>query len=284
MSHPKFVSRAYVLTVAAAALTIFAPPAIATAMAAVEVVRINFDVGTIGQPVPAIPNLGTEPDIQVSVISKNGGVILVAKGRANNGRAIDMPAHDGASTGARAVVKLTDADLADGDALSPGLAKFTFGADFNLDAVNESTQYDNGNNLIQRGLAGSSDQFKLQVDHTSAGTKPSCSITQVVSPTETRTASIRSSVVVTPGQWYRARCTREGAELTLVVTPFNPDGTPQAEFVDTATGVPAIDLTWPTTAPIVPMSIGGKLNANSTVSGPSDQFNGLIDNAMLTVG
>ncbi len=285
MSHRPIVSRLSSLTAtAAAALTIFAPPAIATALAAVEVVRLNFDVGTVGQPVPAIPNLGSEPDIQVSVISKNGGVIYVATGRVNNGRAIDMPAHDGASTGPRAVVKLIDADLTDGDALGPGLATFTFGADFNLDAVNASTEYDNGNNLIQRGLAGSSDQYKLQVDNTGSGPKPSCSITQIVSATETRSASVTSSVVVTTGQWYRARCTRQGTNLKLVVTPFNADGTPQTAVTTTTANIQAIDLTWPTTTPVPPMSIGGKLNANSTVSGPSDQFNGLIDNAILTVG
>lgn len=272
------------LSVAAALFTIAGPPAIASALAAVEVVRINFDVGTVGQPVPAIPNLGVEPDIQISVISKNGGVILVTDGRANNGRAIDMPDHDGASTGPRAVVQVIDADISDGDALGPGLQTFSFGADFKLDAVNASTTYDNGNNLIQRGLAGSSDQYKLQVDNTSGGPKPSCSITEKVSDTETRTASITSSVVVDTTRWYRARCTRSGTTLKLVVTPYNADGTPQTAVTSTKTGIVAIDLTWPTTTPVPPMSIGGKLNANSTVSGPSDQFNGLIDNAIFTVG
>jgi len=68
------------------------------------------------------------------------------------------------------------------------------------------------------------------------------------------------------------------------VTRFNADGTPQPAVTNTKTAIPAIDLTWPTTLPIVPMSIGGKLNPNSTISGQSDQFNGLIDNATLTVG
>jgi hypothetical protein len=285
MPHrPLAPRRSGALLVAAAILAIAAPPAIATALAAVEVVRVNFDVGTLGQPVPAIPNLGAEPDIQISVIGKNGGVILVGSGRTGNGRAIDLPDHDGATTGPRGVVKVIDADPGDGDALGPGLATFTFGADFKLDAVNASSEFDDGNNLIQRGLAGSSDQYKLQIDVTAAGPRPSCSIAQKLSDVQTLSAAVTSSVVVDPALWYRARCTRQGTTLKLVVTPYNPDGTPQTAVTTSKTNIPAIDLTWPTTAPIPPMSIGGKLNANSTVSGPSDQFNGLIDNAMLTVG
>lgn len=269
---------------AAAALVIGLHPPIAAALSAVEVLRINFDVGIVGQPVPAIPNLGADPDLAVSVITQNGGQILVTNGRTGNGRAIDLPSHDGLSTGPRAVVKVVDTDITDGDALSPGLATFTFGADFKLDATHSSTEFDNGNNLIQRGLAGSSDQYKIQVDTTASGTKPSCGISQKISDTETLSASVTSSVVIDPSAWYRVRCTRQDTTLKIVVTRFNDDGTPQPAVTNTKTAIPAIDLTWPTTLPIVPMSIGGKLNPNSTISGPSDQFNGLIDNATLTVG
>lgn len=271
------------VSAAAAVLTIAAPPAIASALAAVEVVRINFDVGIVGQPVPAIPNVGVEPDIQISVVTKNGGVVLVATGRAGNGRAIDLPDHDGAATGPRGVVKVIDSDLADGDALSPGLAPFTFGADFQLDATNASTQYDNGNNLIQRGLAGSGHQYKLQVDNTASGPKASCGLEQKVSDTETRTAFVTSTVVINPAQWYRVRCTRVDTSLKIVVTPYNPDGTPQTA-VTTSKTIQVIDLTWPVTSPTIPMSIGGKLNATGAIAGQSDQFNGLIDNAILSVG
>jgi hypothetical protein len=273
------------LSTAAAALTLVAPPAIATALAAIEVVRINFDVGTVGQPAPAtIPSIGAEPDIAVSVVTRNGGVVLIGTGRAGNGRAVDLPAHDGASTGARGVIKVIDSDLADGDALSPGLATFTFGADFKLDAVNASTSYDNGNNLIQRGLAGSGHQYKLQVDNTGAGPKASCGLEQKVSDTETRTAFVTSTVIVDPTLWYRVRCTRQDTTLTVVVTPYNPDGTAEPAVTTAKTAIPAIDLTWPVTTSTTPMSIGGKLNATGAIAGQSDQFNGLIDNAVLIVG
>ena len=271
------------LSTVAAVLTIVAPPAIATALAAVEVVRLNFDVGTVGQPVPAIPNLGVEPDIAVSVVTSNGAVV-VATGRTGNGRAIDTPTHDGASNGARGVIKVVDSDVSDGDALSPGLATFTFGADFKLDAINASTSYDNGNNLIQRGLYGSGDQYKLQVDNTTEGPKASCALQQKISATETLNATVTSSVIIDHALWYRVRCTRQGTTLKIVVTPYNADGTPQTAVPNSKPNIPAIDLTWPTTAPIVPMSIGGKLNANGTISGSSDQFNGLIDNAVFIVG
>jgi len=107
---------------------------------------------------------------------------------------------------------------------------------------------------------------------------------QKISDTETLSASVTSSVVIDPSAWYRVRCTRQDTTLKIVVTRFNADGTPQPAVTNTKTAIPAIDLTWPTTLPIVPMSIGGKLNPNSTISGQSDQFNGLIDNATLTVG
>lgn len=287
MSHRASAQRTFspLLSAAAAALTLVAPPAIATALAAVEVVRINFDVGTIGQPAPAtIPNVGVEPDIAISVVTKNGGVVTIASGRTGNGRAIDTPTHDGASTGARGVIKVIDSDLADGDALSPGLATFSFGADFKLDAVNSSTSYDNGNNLIQRGLAGSGHQYKLQVDNSTAGPKASCGLEQKVSDTETRTAFVTSTVIIDPALWYRVRCTRQDTTLKVVVTPYNPDGTAQAAVTTSKSAIPAIDLTWPVTTPTIPMSIGGKLNATGAIANQSDQFNGLIDNAVLIVG
>lgn len=251
---------------------------------AVDVVWINFDVGVIGQPIPAtIPNGGAEPDIEASMVLKNGGQALVASGRVGNGRAIDLPAHDGASTGPRAVVKVIDNDVTDGDALSPGTGTFTFGADFNLDATSSSTSYDNGNNLIQRGLYGSGDQYKIQVDITATGPKPSCGL-QTVSATETLNAAVTSSVIVETGRWYRVRCTRQDTTLKIVVTPYNADGTPQTAVTTTKSNIPVLDLTWPVTAPVVPMSIGGKLHPNSTIASESDQFNGLIDNAILRIG
>lgn len=269
------------LLVPITALALAAPT---VALAAVEVVRLNFDVGTIGQPVPAIPNLGAEPDIAVAVVSKNSGQIVVTSGRTGNGRAIDLPDHDGASTGQRAVVMVVDSDHSDGDALSPGLQTFTFGADFKLDATSTSTQYDDGNNLIQRGLAGSSHQYKIQVDNTTAGPRPSCALAQKLSETETLSAMVTSTVVIVPGAWHRVRCTRQDTTLKIVVTPYNADGTPQAAVTTSKTNIPAIDLTWPLTAPVAPMSIGGKLNPAGTISSQSDQFNGAVDNAVLIVG
>jgi hypothetical protein len=251
--------------------------------AATEVVRLDFNFGAvIGQPVPAIQNLG-DPDIKVSVVSKNGGKILVAGGRPGNGQAINFPDHDGGEFGPRAVLKLVDNDLSDGDALSPGTADFTFGADFKLDAISVSTKYDNGNNLIQRGLHGSSDQYKIQVDKTAAGMKPSCSLAQKISADETRSASVTSNAIIEPGHWYRVRCRREGSTLTIVVTLFNADGTQSVVETPPVTNIPVVDLTWPLKAPVVPMSIGGKLHADGTIVSESDQFNGLVDNPMLKV-
>jgi hypothetical protein len=249
----------------------------------IGVVSIKFDTGvSSGQPVAAMPNVG-EPDIKVSVVAKNGGQVLVASGRPGHGQAIDLPSHNGAESGARAVLKVVDNDLADGHALSPGTANFTFGADFKLDATSASTAFDDGNNLIQRGLKGSSAQYKIQIDGTAAGPRPSCNIEQKVSAAETRIALVVSKAVVEVNRWYRVRCNRQGALLNLVVTPYNADGTAQLAVTTTTSNIPVINLTWAVSAPVVPMSIGGKLLADGTIASQSDQFNGLIDNAVLTV-
>jgi hypothetical protein len=74
------------------------------------------------------------------------------------------------------------------------------------------------------------------------------------------------------------RCRREGSTLKIVVTLSNGD-----EVTDPAYNIPVVDLTWPVKAPIVPMSIGGKLHPDGTIVSESDQFNGLIDNAVLKI-
>jgi hypothetical protein len=250
---------------------------------AVTVVNVAFDVGVVGQPMPvSIPN-GGDPDVIATKVVKNGGGIVVANGRPANGRAADLPAYNGASTGPRAAVKVIDQDLSDGDTLSPGLQRFTFGADFTLDPVSVGSTYDNGNNLIQRGLAGTSDQYKIQVDKTAGAFRPSCRIAQMTGST-TVSALVTSTIAIESNRWYRVACTRDGSVLTIAVTPYNADGTAGSTVTTPKYGVPAIDLTWPTTGTIVPMSIGAKLNKTGAIDTWADQFNGLIDNATLTVG
>lgn len=270
------------LGAAGALVTAFAAPGSAE-VAAVTVVQIPFS-GQYGQPAPTqITNNGA-PDVDATKVTRDGGDLIVVPSRQGQGRAIDTPDFDGASNGPRAMVKVVDSAVGNGDSLSPGTGRFMFGADFRLDAVSTGSPNDNGNNLIQRGLAGSSDQYKIQVDSTTLGFRPSCGLAQKISDTETRTAAVTSSVVVEPDQWYRVRCTRAAGTLRIVVTPYAADGSPGTAVTTSRTNIPVIDLTWPTTAPIVPMSIGGKLNPDGTIVNQSDQFNGAIDNAILTLG
>lgn len=283
---PRPSTLAAAIVVAGTLVTMLASPGSAdidAESAVVDVVRIPFDVGVRGQPMPAdIPNLG-DPDVVATKVVKNGGEIVVASGRPGNGRAADLPPFDGAEAGPRAVVQVVDTDLADGDGLSPGLKRFTFGADFRLDEVSTGSTYDDGNNLIQRGLAGSSDQYKIQVDSTALGFRPSCALAQVTE-TETRSAFVTSTVVVESDTWYRVRCTRTRTVLTIVVTPYAADGSAETPVSTPEPGIPRINLTWPTTVPVVPMSIGGKLNPTGVIATQSDQFNGVVDNAVLTIG
>ena len=250
--------------------------------AATDVVRILFDVGVRGEPMPdVIPNDG-DPDVIARKVIK-GGEIVVTNGRVGNGRAADLPAFDDATDAPRAMVKVIDTRLGDGDGLSPGVEPFSFGADFELDRLSDGGDRDNGNNLIQRGLAGSSDQYKIQVDRVATDFRPSCVIAQVTD-TRTRSAAVTSTVRVNFDRWYRVRCTRSGATLKIIVTPYALDGTPGLPVTTSTPADPAIELTWPTTGNIVPMSIGGKLKPNGAIWTQSDQFNGLVDNAFLAVG
>lgn len=173
------------------------------------------------------------------------------------------------------------------DILAPGLQDFTFGADFRLDRPlpADSRKYDEGNNVVQRGLTGD-DQYKIQVDPTPGGEKLSC----VLQEGATQTAfMVISKINVAGGVWYRARCTRTvvyGSDQVVMTLTNLSTGT----LLETRTAIsmgPATNLDFPlaTSATPTPLSVGVKLYpTGELVKTMSDQVNGRIDNVYLAIG
>jgi hypothetical protein len=153
---------------------------------------------------------------------------------------------------------------------------FTLGVDAKLDPASSGTSYDNGNNLVQRGLFNAAAQYKLQLD----GRRFSCRVKGDEGAVE-----VQSPLRISPKKWYRASCKRQrlyaGDRLVLKVAPIARDGSAR-QVTKTLSAVTSVgNLDFPVGTP---MSVGGKLNADSTISNESDQFNGVLDSAYLKVG
>lgn len=237
-----------------------------------DLVRVNFNEQTApdGEPVKDIDTTGSAT-VDVAVATAGGGQLVTAPARNGTGRAVETPEFDPASDGERAVVRITNA--AGTDRLDPASKNFSFGADFVLDADSAKPgSNDDGDNLLQRGLYGDEDQYKLQLD----GRRPSCRLKGNAGGT-TAAVQVTSTVEVDSTHWYRAECVRVGTRLDVVVKRLGGGST-----VTTSTTGPAV-LKVKMAAGSIPVSIGGKLNANGTVNPDSDQFNGRIDNAYVRI-
>lgn len=194
-------------------------------------------------------------------------VVTAGGGRARSvsdpdaGRALRLPP---ASSPGRAVLAVYPTGTT--DALDPGAGRLRISARFDLDEVSTGRR-DNGDNLLQRGLFGSSSQYKLQVDDG----RVSC-----------RVAGDDGSVLVTDrrpvarGTWHTATCVREGDSVELRVTS-------RAGRVRTthARG-PIGTLEF---AADSPLAVGGKILPSGAVAvGDADQFNGALDDVAVRVG
>lgn len=173
------------------------------------------------------------------------------------------------------------------DILAPGLQGFTFGADFRLNRPlpADSRKFDEGNNVVQRGLTGD-DQYKIQVDPTPGGERLSC----VLQEGATQTAfMVISKTTIAGGVWYRARCTRTVVYGTdqVVMTLTNLSTGTVLETRTVNSGAPATNLDFPLACAALPtpLSVGVKLYpTGELVKTMSDQVNGRIDNVYLAIG
>ncbi len=274
------------LTVSMAVTTALAGALVGTAgpasAATVTVLQAKFDGLTIGSPISTLALTGTAAtSVTSSVVTANGGQALGAQGATNasgghvSGTAMRLPAYQllGPTT-PLAVVSIRNNGA---ESMNPGTSTFSWKADFSIDD-NLGTQATDGDNLFQRGLSPNT-QWKLSVDHH----KVLCSVRPVGAG-----APINTPLVTIPNQttnvsWYRATCKRTAAGvLTMTLQQYDRAaaawvafGTPQS--VSGAQG----DLTMAST---IPVTIGGKLTNTGNLASMPDQFNGLVDNVVLTIG
>jgi hypothetical protein len=225
-----------------------------------RLVTIDFDSLADGSP----PRNTGPLDTTVKVSTTGGGAITA--GPDPDGAASgDYPAWDGASPYQRAAVTVLSNEA--GDPLSPGTRDFEFGAALTLDTKSAGSRLDNGDNLMQRGLYGDKAQYKIQVDsgHVSCRVKGSGGASMV-----------RSSIAVTRNAWYSTSCARDDGRLVLKVT--RPDGSVETRSVAYKAGAVTMK------SPGVRLSIGAKVGASGAViAGAADQFNGLIDDAYVSI-
>ena len=260
-------------------LAVLPPPSSVLAGSSLRVgkdVDLQFTEGlAVGTAYPAgfvFTNSGSAgTEVTATALYANLGKFKAVAGRGTGNFAIAAPAHITSPTGTpkSAVIRISNATAT--DLLDPGTDPFSFGADFNLNTLSSTPDSkDNGDNLIQRGLANSATQYKIQID---AG-KPSCVLRQ-----GTTTITAKATQVIERGTWYRVVCQRTAAggvtTVSLTVTRLSTGA-----LVPTTPGTGALlDLSIATT---VPMSVGGKLSdTGNVILSATDQFNGRIDNAFL---
>jgi hypothetical protein len=246
---------------------------VAPASATDHRLRLRFDdtSAAIGEPMPRFTNTGTRA-VTIDVRRSGGGVVRRAASLPGNRSAANFPDRDGRRGAPRAVLRIrSDTGW---DNLTPRWSRFQFGGDFRLDADSArstSSGTDDGNNLVQRGLYDDNAQFKLEVDRD----RVMCSVKGSAGR-----QTVASGVRVRTGQWYRARCTRDGTTVRLAVRALRRDGSPAAPSISERSGATG-DLAFATR---VPMSVGGKLTDSGAVASASDQFNGLVDNVFFNFG
>ncbi len=225
-----------------------------------DTVRFDFDADL------TTPASG---DFSVAQATANGGEVTGGPSYPGAGQAAVFPAFAGGAAGPRAVLAVSDP--AAPQTLSPGEARFRFGVDVQLDEPSEGGDFDNGNNILQRGLFGMSAQFKLQIDKGRA----SCRLEG-----DAGGVTVKSRVEIEPGTWYRLTCEREGDGALISVAAISGSGELGESVEDEESGdIGSIDP-----PPDTPMSIGGKLDRRQEVEDESDQFNGSLDNVFVAIG
>ncbi len=206
-------------------------------------------------------------DVEVDVSRLSDGQLTLEQDE-EFGAVWDFPDYTGGAEPPRAIASVVPAS--DPDPLSPGESDFRYGAIFTKDAESSGSEVDNGDNLVQRGLASDAHQFKLELDDD----HPRC---QVMG--SEGTLGVRSEVQVRTGVWYSVECERRGDALRVTVI-VDPRGA--GDVYTSEKEGPIGELDW--TGTPIPVAVGGKLAADGSVIGTAtDQFNGLMTRAWLDV-
>lgn len=196
--------------------------------------------------------------------------MVAVASRPGQGLAAQFPAHNPNAGGPRAVIAITNTTAA--DAMNPGTSRFVFGADFRVDSTTAvNTAYDNGNNLVQRGLYHEPAQFKVEIDRNRAV----CRVKGSAGSITVRSAELSAN------RWYRALCERvPGSHDTLRITLTDLSTAVRSYAVSSRQGtIGSVDFSLAR-----PMSVGGKLASAGRIASSSDQFNGAVDNVLFRIG
>ena len=232
-------------------------------------VWITFNNTQGGQEITSVRNSG-RVRIRQWVLTENGGVLVARTSSRTGGRAADYPAFDDSADGPRAVVAVRNRGTR--DRLSPRSRRFAFGADVRIDATSAGGSYDDGNNVVQRGLYAKGSQFKIEVE----GRRPACRVSG-----RSGAVTVTASSQLVADDWYRIACRRlvrpNGHRVELTVDPLSTD----AATVTARSRLRRIGRL--RFSRRVPISVGGKVDSSLDIQDASDQFNGRIDNVFLRI-
>lgn len=208
---------------------------------------------------PPVAQEGTA-DVTLGEVSVFGGTVGLTAGPATD-LALDFPSFNNEPDPARSVITVMNAGQ--GDALEPKSRLFYFASTIRLDRRSEGSEFDNGDNVLQRGLATDRVQFKLEIDHG----VPRCTVRGLGG-----SVSVRARAALARERWYTLRCERvEDRKIRLVVLR---DG----EVVDKRRARGRIGRVAFGNRRI-PMTVGGKVDSSlNLIDRSTDQFNGQIVN------
>ncbi|HET6480328.1 MAG TPA: LamG-like jellyroll fold domain-containing protein [Actinoplanes sp.] len=184
----------------AAPTTAPAPAAVAAAGAPLLVARWTFDAGAVNGRVADTSGRG--PALTVRVVDQGA---LRFEAATPSGRYVSFPAACAATakTCPRALLEaISTANL------NPGTRAFRWSARMQL----TKAEIVGSANVLQKGVAKASSQWKLQVGRTNG--KAQC---VVVGSGSAKVYIARSATSVTDGKWHKVLCQRSGTSLTVYV-------------------------------------------------------------------
>lgn len=213
--------------------------------------------------------VGSGPRVEVDRLREDFGLGWVTGG--DGSRALRFPHYALTADAPRMALLLKNGDQAAASTdPTAGDGRLVFGADLKLDRDAGRGPFDNGDNVVQRGLYADPSQYKLQVDKRI----PSCTV-----KSSRARAFVQLPEPMESG-WYRVSCRYEAGTLTVSAAPLE-DGQPGAPVTASA----AADLGPLVFDPETPVAVGGKIGGNGLlVRSQPDQFNGALDNLFVSPG
>ncbi|MDP9218980.1 MAG: hypothetical protein M3P23_00375 [Actinomycetota bacterium] len=248
----------------------------AAAVATVTRASLSFNYPTAGQTVTSLVVGGAYASYVTAVVVTANAGRAVSVSNPGYTNAIDFPAYVPlAQSPPIAIVKMRS-KTSSVDPLNGGYGSFTWRADFSLDDYLGNQAVD-GDNLLQRGLSPQK-QWKLSVD----AHRVQCNVRINPSGPVVKTPLITIPFKTTNVRWYRAFCNRSATGvLSIRVYAYSNASHAWVSFASgTAPGSAAGSLNFNY---LVPVTVGGKLKDTGAVAFPTpDQFNGQVDNVLLT--